>query len=80
MRIKYIFSTAIQLASSTSYPSCINCKHYIPSTLSDTLPKCKLFGYKDKTLGVILNHYTSTCRKSSNMCGEEGYYFIQKKI
>lgn len=77
MRVKYIFSTTIQLIS---YPSCVNCKHYIPPSLSDTLPKCKLFGYKDKTLGVISNHYTSTCRKSSNMCGEEGYYFIQKKI
>jgi len=79
----------IQLMKQPTYPSCVTCKHYIPH-IPDSLvgifenhdktpfSKCKLFGYKERGSGLIVNCYTSICRESDNMCGKEGYFYKLK--
>jgi hypothetical protein len=80
-------ATAIQSNANATqfinYPSCTTCKHYIPDSLPDifsehdiiSFSKCKLFGYKDKATGLIINNYAKICRSRDDMCGEEGYYY-----
>ena len=86
MRFSHVLSTirrsnmTTQAIDNIIYQSCVNCKHYIPSLISDELPKCKFFGYKDITTKIITNHYTNICRDSNDMCGKEAHYFRQSQL
>lgn len=67
---------------------CINCKYFIPDTLTDAgiFSKCSFFpineGKIDLVNGIIKpygTYYCSTARGSHDMCGEEGKHYKKKK-
>jgi len=68
---------------------CINCKYFIPDTLTDagTFSKCSFFPKNEGKINLVNgiintygNYYCSTARGSHDMCGEEGKYYKKKKI
>ena len=62
---------------------CVNCKHFLDSTIDTKYGKCSLFLKKDThinylVIGVIHNEYYYCSTMRENECGEKGKYYEQK--
>lgn len=68
---------------------CINCKHFVPDTITNIgiFSKCSLFPNKVGKINLLVNgintyenFYCTTTRDTDNMCGEEGKYYKKKIV
>ena len=62
---------------------CMNCKHFLDSTIDTKYGKCSLFPKEDKYFLVSKNldkeyKHAVTAREYEDMCGKEGKLYIQK--
>jgi len=61
-----------------SHPSCIDCKHFLPSEKSPKKPdlgKCKLFGYKQADKFVLYDAKPCRTHWLDIYCGKNGRFF-----
>jgi len=55
-------------------PKCINCKYFI-GNVQPVFGKCAFFPYKDD-LQETQYRYCSMVRRSENLCGKKGKYYV----
>ena len=61
---------------SKTVPNCKHCKYYRNINKSGTLNECSKFSYPSKNNGLIYE-YADSCRKNLNLCGPDGYFYIE---
>lgn len=62
---------------------CVNCKHFLDSTIDTKYGKCSLFPREDMYFLVSKNldqeyKHAATARQYEDMCGKEGKLYKQK--
>ena len=77
----------VYIIQDSGFPACATCKHFIPykspnlhsfKEVDIRYSKCKMFGFKDRISGEIINHFADACRNSTSMCDKNGFYHEPK--